>query len=89
MQVSQEQLKQHPDGIVPVDVLLLGVTEASHILLNHYAQDGVVIGSVAHPACKAAGIRTGCLSNKSLGTTLHELKHEGVNSGGGTTCTWQ
>lgn len=75
--LSQEQLKKHPEGIVPVDVLVLGVTEASHILLNHFGQDGAVIGSVAHPACKSAGIRTGCLSNKSLGSTLRELSHEG------------
>lgn len=79
MQLSQEQLKKHPEGIVPVDVLVLGVTEASHILLNHFGQDGAVIGSVAHPTCKSARIRTGCLSNKSLGSTLHELSHEGAN----------
>lgn len=78
MQTSRECLQQHPDGKVPVDLLVLGVTEASHILLNHTGRDGTVLGSVAHPACKLAGLRTGDSCNRTLGTTLRGVKHQGV-----------
>lgn len=64
---------------------MLGITEASHILLNHTSRDETcptVLGSVAHPACKSDGLRTGSLRNRALGTILCGLKKPGAL----TTC---
>lgn len=77
MQKSREYLQQYPDGKIPVELLVLGVTDASQILLSHAGRDGAVLGSVAHPACRAVGLRIGSMASRALGTSLHGIKGQG------------
>jgi hypothetical protein len=55
LQVSRKFLQRHPDGSVPADVLILGLTGDSHMLLGKCAQNATILGGIAHPACKLAG----------------------------------